>query len=152
MMSDPVPVAVQLVECLQRQAELFRRFLDLLARQHGMLLSGDAGGLEEVAREQDDTMARARECEVRRRELTVMLADAPEPASGSFGLEPIRELVAASDASRLDRLVYTLATLQREIDRRQRLNQLLICQSLRYTEDRRKQNCSPQAMNRMRHR
>lgn len=135
MGSDMTILAAELVDCLQRQADQFRRFLDLLARQRDALVARDTQALERIVAQQEEAIAAARRLEQHRRALTSQLARADQETGEPLKLARIRELVAASDASRLDGLVATLGGLQKEIERRQSLNRTLIEQSMRCTAE-----------------
>ena len=135
MTMDAAATAGSLVLCLRDQAEQFRIFLDLLACQREALVARNAPELERIVAEQERAIAAARRLEQHRRALTTRLAALNRDQEEPLNLAGIKELVAASDASRLDQLIESLGDLQREIERRQRLNRTLIEHSMRCTTE-----------------
>jgi len=135
MTFDAAATAGQLVLCLKEQAEQFRIFLDLLVRQREALMARTTSELERIVAEQEQAIAAARRLEQHRRALTARLAALNGGHEGRLDLAGIKELVAASDASRLDQLFERLGDLQREIERRQKLNRTLIEHSMRCTTE-----------------
>lgn len=135
MAYDAATTAGELIGCLKRQADQFRIFLDLLARQREALVTRNTPELERIVAEQEQAISASRRLEQHRRALTSRLADLSEGAEPPLNLAALRELVAASDASRLDTLLETLGGLQKEIERRQKLNRTLIEQSMRCTAE-----------------
>jgi len=132
MIPDAAAIAEQLVDCLKEQAEQLSGFLELLALQREAIMALDKSRAARIATLLEQARAGGRRLEQHRRILTTRLADL-DPAYGTPDHRAdIRELVAASDASRLDELLAHLSDLEAEIEQRQRINRTLIEHSLRY--------------------
>lgn len=125
--------AEELIGCLQMQAEQFRLFLELLARQRDALVRRDTSGLDRIVAEQEAAISESRKLEQHRQALTARLTAALGEEGDASTITGLAQLVAASDASRLTEMQEMLGGLQREIERRKRLNQTLIEQSMRCT-------------------
>jgi hypothetical protein len=126
-------LAGDLILCLNQQASQFRTFLDLLARQRDALVHRDTAALNRNVAEQEQAIADSRRIEQQRQALTAKLAQAAHKEHDKLTLSSVTQLVAASDASRFSELQELLAGLQKEIERRKRLNATLIEQSTRCT-------------------
>lgn len=135
MSDDAAATARELVACLSDQAQQFRVFLDLLVSQREALVARTSPELERIVAEQERAIEAARRLEQHRRALTTRLVALQQHRDGPLGLAGIKELVAASDASRLDRLFMSLGELQKEIERRQQTNRALIENSVRCTAE-----------------
>jgi hypothetical protein len=122
-----------LIACLKQQAEQFRLFLVLLARQRDALVERDTERIEQIIAEQERAIALSRQIEQRRCALTARLTRFEPRGEQTPTLTRIAELVAASDASQLRQMQELLSGLQQEIDRRKKLNATLIEQSVRCT-------------------
>jgi len=128
---DTNRMAGELIECLKQQADQFRQFLDLLARQREALVQRDARTLERIVATQEAAIAESRRLEQRRRALTAKLAASASEAPAAADFKGIMQLVEASDASRLAEMRELLSDLQKEVEHRKRLNATLVEQSIR---------------------
>lgn len=139
---EPGALASELMVCLGRQAEALNQFLELLARQQAALVSPNPREVDKVTLELEQVVSHSHRLESTRKALTARLVACLKHeqghASGDAGpgattLAELSGLVAASEASELLAVQSRLRALHKEIDRRRRLNRVLIEESLRCT-------------------